>query len=363
MLHPVGGMTTSPKEADGHPEAGRVPILDPLRGLAALAVMWFHVTNGSNLLDGGGAGAEILKASGRFGWTGVEFFFVISGFVLPHALQRGGYRLRNYGTFLAKRLIRLEPPYLVSLALALALGYASSHAPGFRGEPFRFEVPRILLHLGYLNTHFGYPSYNPVYWTLGIELQFYLGLALIFPALVARSATARSLAFLALAGASVLPGREDLIPRYLPLFLAGILTFQHTARLVGRCAWLAGLALCSTLCLRSMPAPAAVAGACAALAIGLAERLRIPASGWKGRLWQALTWTGTVSYSLYLLHVLVGGRAINLAQRLQLGLPGQCLALLSASTLSLAAAWALHRWVEAPSQRLSAGLSFRTGKH
>ncbi|MBK8725015.1 MAG: acyltransferase [Holophagaceae bacterium] len=154
--------------------------------MAALAVMWFHFTCGGTLFDDGGILSSFLKASGRYGWAGVELFFVISGFVLPYALHRGAYRLRDYGTFWAKRIIRLEPPYLISLAIALGFWLLAAQFSAYKGPAFIVEWPRLLLHLGYLNHYFGKESYNPVYWTLAIELQFYLSIALLFPLLTHR---------------------------------------------------------------------------------------------------------------------------------------------------------------------------------
>ena len=56
-----------------------------------------------------------------WGWAGVEVFFVISGFIIPFTLWQSGYRLKNYARFILKRIIRLDPPYLLSILLAIAL--------------------------------------------------------------------------------------------------------------------------------------------------------------------------------------------------------------------------------------------------
>lgn len=355
-------MTEAPPVAPPAPEAaGRIPILDPLRGLAALAVMWFHFTYGGHLFDGVGLGRRLLRASGMFGWTGVEFFFVISGFVLPYALQRGGYRLRNYGTFLGKRLLRLEPPYLASVALALILWWAASRVPAFHGAPFSLEWPRLLLHLGYLNSHFGYEPYNPVYWTLGIELQFYLALALLYPLLVSGKVSLRSVPLGGLLLLSLVPGNRELIPAYLPLFVLGILTFQRQAGLLSTTGWLAGLAIAGAFSFSSTSLPATLAGVAAALAIGGIPTPSTPRAGITGGIWRGLAWSGRVSYSIYLLHVLIGGRVQNLGLRLNPGLPGTLAILAVAIAATLAASWALHRWVEAPAQRLSSRITFRSG--
>src|SRR5215467_12962304 len=70
-------------------EGGRLPTLDALRGLASLAVMWFHFTKHAMPEIGDGA----LRLTGKYGWLGVQVFFVISGFVIPYSLQRANYSI------------------------------------------------------------------------------------------------------------------------------------------------------------------------------------------------------------------------------------------------------------------------------
>lgn len=353
-----------PSEAPPAPEqrSSRIAVLDPLRGIAALAVMWFHFTNGGQLFDNRGTASQWIKASGHFGWAGVEFFFVISGFVLPYALQRGGYRLRDYGKFLCKRLIRLEPPYLASLVLVLGLWFGASLFPAFQGEKFIIEWPRLLLHLGYLNQHFGYESYNPVYWTLGIELQFYLCLALIYPIVVHRRPRSRVILLLFLLAGSLIPGGKYLICSYLPLFVLGMVTFQYFSGLVPMASWILIMAIAAAFSYRSLQAVPTLAGLLSALAIGASKRFHHPPQHRGKWLWRGLAWAGTVSYSIYLLHTVIGGRIINLGTRLQSGLGGRIMILVAATAGSLFAAWALHRFVEWPAQRWSAAIKFRPAK-
>lgn len=83
-------------------ENNRVSTIDALRGIASLAVCWFHLTNGNPKFLPDGA----LKASGAYGWLGVEAFFVISGFVIPFSLYRSGHELKDYPRFLYKRVVR-----------------------------------------------------------------------------------------------------------------------------------------------------------------------------------------------------------------------------------------------------------------
>src|SRR5580698_4487580 len=97
----------------------RYEVLDGLRGVAALSVFLFHfpdalVPNSQNPL--------------LYSYLAVDFFFILSGFVLGHAYDARmspkaapGYRL-NWRDFLTRRLIRLHPMLLVGVLLG-SIGY------------------------------------------------------------------------------------------------------------------------------------------------------------------------------------------------------------------------------------------------
>ena len=195
---------------------------------------------------------SFLAPVGAYGWLGVEVFFVISGFIVPYAMLRAGYTLSAWPTFMVKRLVRLEPPYLVSIVVVMLLGIASTMAPGFQGPPIDWTPAQIAGHLGYLNTFLGLPWLNPVYWSLAIEFQFYVLIGLAMPALVAAPPIVR---LMAIAGMILLPmalpqvSGATIVPA-LPFFAAGLLTFQLTAGLVRRsllaCARRARMTLVAT---------------------------------------------------------------------------------------------------------------------
>src|SRR4051812_48063500 len=156
----------------------RIEILDMLRGLAALSVCFHHF---SAVLNPG-----MLRNAGYYGQLGVQVFFVISGFIIPYSLIKSGYKLGDYPTFVAKRIVRLDPPYIVTLLLIVGLGVFSWYFPFQSGERFQVTWVQFLLHFGYINTFFGYPWLNDVFWTLAIEFQYYLLMGLIFPLLFSR---------------------------------------------------------------------------------------------------------------------------------------------------------------------------------
>ncbi len=88
----------------------RIGVINALRAFAALAVAWGHFVAGQG---------KYLGLSGKFGYLGVDIFFVISGFVIPWSLYRSRYVLRDYPRFLLKRNVRLYPPYLASIAITI----------------------------------------------------------------------------------------------------------------------------------------------------------------------------------------------------------------------------------------------------
>ena len=85
----------------------RLQPLDALRGIAALGVVLFHFTLGRN-------GYENIF---RFGTTGVDLFFMISGFVIFMSLEKAdGLR-----TFLINRFSRLYPAYWMGVVFSFVL--------------------------------------------------------------------------------------------------------------------------------------------------------------------------------------------------------------------------------------------------
>ena len=323
----------------------RLHHIDALRALAALAVAFFHFVHGGRVVPEG----SWLYSASAHGWLGVEVFFVISGFILPYTMARGGYRLSGAWTFVKKRVVRLDPPYLVAIALALLLWWVSGFVPGFGGEPFRWEPLRLALHLGYLNAFTDLPWYNPAFWTLAIEFQFYLALAVGFPLLLHRSGLVRLAVLAAMCGLAFVQPDSRFVLHYLGLFALGAASAHYLLGLLTRGGYLvltAALAVATGLALG--PVVAGV-GVVTALVIVF---VRIPE-------WKPVAWLGAVSYSLYLLHIPIGGRVVNLAARFTgESAPLQAAAILAALGASLVAAHLLYRTVELPSQRLSSSIRY-----
>jgi peptidoglycan/LPS O-acetylase OafA/YrhL len=207
--------------------AGRIDSIDAIRGYASLAVCVFHLSHGGRIFEDGWL-RDLLSGSA----IGVPIFFVISGFVIPYSLWSGGYSHANFWRFLLKRMVRLEPPYIVALLVAVALWLRF----GFHAEqPLRLDAANALLHAGYLIdvakwTGARVEWYVPVFWTLAQEFQFYIAAALAFPLLASRSRAVRLAAF-AVFFAMQAAGSGPFLYSFADLFLLGIAIFQRKAAL------------------------------------------------------------------------------------------------------------------------------------
>jgi peptidoglycan/LPS O-acetylase OafA/YrhL len=318
-------------------EPKRVHAVDALRGLAAVAVAIFHFTHGDLKFPP----HDIVRLIGMYGWAGVDVFFVISGFVLPYSLSRSGYRVENYFIFLVRRVIRLDPPYLASVVLVVFLDWASSFAPGYRGHPFVIEWPRLLLHVGYLNGFARLPWYIDVYWTLAIELQFYLIVGLFIPLLVSRRAHVGTAGMVVLAFSGLVFRNLLFLPAWIFPFLMGMIVFRFRTGLLSHRFFIIQVVLASAGVAVTLGTAPFVGAVIAAAAIAY-----LPS-----RTNRALELLGAISYSLYLLHVPIGERVINLFSRLDLGALGRVGAVFAAFAASMAASVLLYRFVELPAQR------------
>jgi peptidoglycan/LPS O-acetylase OafA/YrhL len=320
----------------------RIHVLDFLRGIAALAVVFHHFFN---VLDPGW-----LRTASFYGQLGVQVFFVISGFIIPYSLYRSGYTLRNYGTFVLKRVVRLDPPYVVTVAIIILLGVVSWYVPFQKDQVFQVSLPQVLLHFAYVNVFFGYPWLNDVFWTLAIEFQYYLLMGLAFPLVFSRDARVRLASFAALGALAFVVKPPAFIFYFIFLFFMGILTCQYRVALIGRRQYALLLAASTVMALLTTGFAQTAAGFAAVCAILFLEMR-----------YAVFNFLGKISYSLYLIHSPVGRRALNVFVRL-LGaesFASKMFAIALATAVSVAAAYALYRLVELPAQQWSSALRYR----
>ncbi len=146
---------------------GWMPALQSLRGIAALWVVVYHLAVYYVVND-----LPAWRLPGvRLGWLGVDLFFVLSAYLLgqPFFKERPPAPRR----FLADRFLRVAPAYYVAFALAAATVLAAHTQP--------WRPASVLLNLLYAGNFdlAGIYAVNPVFWTLAVEMQFYLLLPLL----------------------------------------------------------------------------------------------------------------------------------------------------------------------------------------
>jgi len=155
---------------------GRIPLLDGIRGLAALMVMAFHYFQISDHLVAGRLGAALHRYS-TIGQTGVDLFFVLSGFLITRILLQTRERPGYFVNFYARRSLRILPLYYWFLLLFFFVQpLLGEERPAPFGQTWWWWV-----YLQNLPLTFGWPAVGPNhYWSLAVEEHFYL----IWPLLV-----------------------------------------------------------------------------------------------------------------------------------------------------------------------------------
>ncbi|MEU8432753.1 acyltransferase [Streptomyces sp. NPDC029216] len=346
----------SQRQGPAGPRRPRLRALDGMRLVAALMVVAFHWT-GVNRYPTvwGGTPEKLMPGLQRFsqyGFLGVQLFFLISGFVI--CMSCWGRTPRQYFT---SRVVRLFPAYWVAILLTgLVVNYAATTRP----QRSHLSMTDFLSNMTMLQQPLGVSEVDPVYWTLWVELRFYL----IFAVVVALGLTYRRV--LSFCGIwmilSVVARGSDnkllelfVMSEYAPYFIAGVVMYliyrfganwlllgsvgfsflvaQH--QLLGTGAsfkygvmhplsW----EVMTLFCLAAF-------GVVLAAAMGAFDRVQ----------WKWLTTAGALTYPVYLLHQEIGFALIRWARDQGVGVWPTLGAVLAAVLLL---SWIVHRYAERP---------------
>jgi peptidoglycan/LPS O-acetylase OafA/YrhL len=170
--------------------APRLVFANQLRGLAALSVVVSHyagvfwgmrdfiAVSTSSPPIGGATPAIVVSLSNpwfNYGPFGVAVFFLLSGLVIPLSLK-----VHTRASFMAARILRIYPTYLVALLIEVAVLHADS---AYWHRPFPFSNWQIAENALLIHTSLGQPVIDLVNWTLCIEMKFYVLVAILAPAL------------------------------------------------------------------------------------------------------------------------------------------------------------------------------------
>lgn len=357
-------MTVAPLRTNMH--VAYVPGIDSLRAVAVLSVMLYHLRG--DILPGG--------------FTGVDIFFVISGYVVSASLARDAHEhfWKFLGRFYSRRLIRIYPALLTCLMVTFALAVLFipsswlSTATSKTGILAFFGLSNFALlgsNDGYFSPRVEFNAFTHT-WSLGVEEQFYLGYPILFFAALRWQRSHRHLAIAALALPAIASfacsawasiARPEwafyqLPSRFWELAIGGLLFQLHQ-----RGTWLpksdtaANIALTGGLLLISLgfvgvspegfPFPWAilpVAGAASCIAAAV-RGSQSPGTVTDALANSVTVYVGKASYSLYLWHW-----PVYVLFRWTIGLDGPLNAVAAVALVILLAVGS-YQWIELPLRR------------
>jgi peptidoglycan/LPS O-acetylase OafA/YrhL len=173
-------------------DCNRIRELDGLRGVAIGMVVLFHFFQNTMAFPPGSV-FSYVQAGLRLSWTGVDLFFVLSGFLIGGILLDSRASTNYYSVFYRRRFFRIVPIYMVTLLLTAGL---VSLRLGQNGGPFKWLTMEGAPWYAYLTftqnfwmahaASFGTDGLVMT-WSLAVEEQFYLTVPLYIRALSRRS--------------------------------------------------------------------------------------------------------------------------------------------------------------------------------
>lgn len=341
----------------------------PLTGLRGLAAMWVvahHAMKFTHDIDG--AARAPLALLGKAGYLGVDLFFVLSGFVIALSYQAELHRsAASYRAFLWKRLARIYPVHIAAVAIFAAT--LALHTPDIDLSISGLIATLTLTHAWAVPIDL---TWHSVSWSISAEWAAYLCFPLIALATKRATPMAALCAIAALFGLlsiaiAIGPWRDGYaygMHRIAVEFTAGVLLFrlwaQHKVAINrGTCLALAGLLIGANV-LDGIAGSGTAQVALPILACVVVYGLAC-ADGWLASAFARLEHLGHISYSLYLVHMLVFALAIAAIE--SVGLNRNVAAVYGAIALSVAlsllASEAMYRFVEKPARTWMLGSGVR----
>lgn len=302
---------------------GHIIHIESIRAIAALMVLLFHFIyyyNGDTYL----VSNETVRDWSTFGAQGVEMFYIISGYVMSLSLSRKNYTLRNYPKYLLKRGLRILPLYWSVVGIILIIQLVWKVAPDWNN---------FLANLTFSVDAFeGTYWLNPVFSTLGVEVQFYILFGLVFTIFRANRGIKYGIMVLWILAGYFTPEVYSVLSAA-PFFAIGILLFDFEKEK----NWLdfGGIGVI-VLILAFLGYYQDVAIVFITLILFLLIK----------PTWKPLTQLGAASYSIYLTHGIFGGWFLFFCTKEQYGNYQSPWLILFATIISVLGAFVIYWFIE-----------------
>lgn len=269
------------------------------------------------------------------GPVGVFVFFVISGFILPYAMNKSQYQFSHFWLYLLKRIKRLYPPYFVLFILTTGMLIWNNF---YQNIPFTFKTGEFISHLFYLTHILHFDWYNPIFWTLAIEFQYYIFLGVIFKFWNSSSWIQRFFATVPFLILSWYWRDDRFLFHYIAPFIMGYGTYLIKFKKANLVEPIFYISLASLVIWKYFGWHWLIASVGSVIVI-LFLTLN----------YRPLQQLGKISYSLYLVHAMFGGLAVYLLMPFFDSTVGNYFTLALGISFSILVSEVYYRWIEKPS--------------
>ncbi len=288
--------------------SGRLAFIDALKAVASQLIVLHHLAFYGPMSDYVQPLApELISWLSQYARIAVQAFLVIGGFLAAQALARDGtLTIRPLPELIWRRYLKLVPPYLGALLLAIACSALASRLIVYESIPEPATLPQFIAHILLLQGVLGFDGLSAGVWYVAIDFQLYTLLLLTLwlgrRAMPQAPAAGRALVVALILASLFYFNRDEAWDNWAPYFFGayglGALVFWNVGRRAAP-PWLGLIVILVAAALvldyRSRIAVALFV----ALALGVARHTGFIESWPRSKVF---AWLGQISYSVFLVH-------------------------------------------------------------